>query len=792
MGLRRYSTPSWNTVKQLFKEQSTTKFVIPVYQRNYVWEAKNQVKKLLDDFYDLLNKEDDDYTHFLGIIIDYNAGKVNRVERYYIIDGQQRITTLFLLVAALRERASKENDNKAVTELDYWMNINFNQVERNFDPKLELLMEDRDIFNKIIYGKLDALTENEKGSKLVQAYKYIYNFFTNTVDKKSISNLIDTFDKFLLVEIPLDRNDNAQQIFETINDRGSKLLATDLIRNYVLMCTDENKMDQIFMNTWRPFEDKFTDSKEMENFFYYFLINQLKDSIKFSDVYDQFRNWLDENREARSIDEAIEYASLYADMYIFLYKIPLSTIKSEFLWKALKDFRNIKSYMPAPMMMEMTYLYKKGKIEEEQYIDILNLVSSYLLRRAIIGMKTSGITKFFRTVLRNIVALTDEEYSNIVDVVTYCLVDDNIGKGMRMPNDEEVTKKLKDLNAYDYPDAIHCFFDKYENEKITNPIETMNYQIEHIMPRDGEKWLNLVDLPKEEYELIVNNIGNLTLTTKHDNPKMSNNLFDYKKEILKNTASFRLNADVYTKETWGFNEIVERNATLIKEILRLYPYQSSKNTYEYSENLVRSRTLPRMDKLIEWNIISIGASVYLKRYKENSIAILVSENEVNYNGEILKIGQWIAKFYGSNFGINSYREICLSDNDATIDFLRSEYINEHKEMEIYMTNIITKPLFEKLDERILSLSNSITKEYKKLYVTYKLKRSFVIISFQKTKLCISINMKFTDVKDPKGICKKNTNVTGWGRGDCELFLDTLNQLDDVMDIIKQSYVSQIN
>ena len=680
MGARRYSQPAWNTVKQLFKDQSTTKFIIPVYQRNYVWEVKSQVKKLLGDYYALLNNKDD-VTHFLGIIIDYNAGKKDRVERYYVIDGQQRLTTLFLLIAALRERAIKENNENVITELDYWMNINFNQNSKNYNPKLEPLSGDREVFNKIIYGRFDTLSDGEKNSKISQAYIYILNFFMNTLAKIEIVELIEVLDRFLLVEIPLDREDNAQQIFETINHSGSKLLATDLIRNYVLMCADDDKMDYVFERTWRPFESKFEDSKELEKFFYFFLINQFKESIKASDTYERFRLWLDDNRTARSVEEAIEYASKYADVYIFLYKTPLYLIKDETLWKALKDFRNIQSDMPAPMMMEIAYLYKSNYITSTQFIEVLSIVTSFLLRRAIVGMDTSGITMFFRTVLKNITALVDEDYSNLVDVVKYCFIDDTLTKAMRTPSDEELKQELENKNVYDFPLALHCFFDKYENEKVSNPTETMNYQIEHIMPRDGEKWYAQVGLSKEEYELHVNRLGNLTLTTKHDNPKMSNKLFDYKKEILKSTAHFRLNKDVYNEPLWSLNEINKRNLHLIEEIIRLYPYETSDKADDYRDILSNFRKLPRMDKLIEWGIVSVGDEVYLKRYKETSKAILVSENQVDYNGEILKISQWISKLYGFQSGINAYREICPMSSEDSLDILRLQYLNDHPEMD---------------------------------------------------------------------------------------------------------------
>ena len=113
-------------------------------------------------------------------------------------------------------------------------------------------------------------------------------------------------------------------------------------------------------------------------------------------------------------------------------------------------------------------------------------------------------------------------------------------------------------------------------------------------------------------------------------------------------------------------------------------------------------------------------------------------------------------------------------------------------LETYEPNSFTRMLFEKLDTRIMNLSAGVKKEFKKLYVAYKLETNFVDIVFQEKRLRISINMKFADVKDPKGICRDITGLGRWGNGDCELFLEDLAQLDDVMEIIQQSYNSQAN
>lgn len=676
MAVKRSSTPGWNTIKELFKGQSNTKFVIPVYQRNYVWDTRNQVKKLLDDFYNLISGNKNS-NHFLGIIIDYNAGKVDKTEKYYVIDGQQRLTTLFLIIAAIRQRTIDEKDQENQFELEMCMNVNYNPMAKNKNFKLEPLMGDRDVFNKILQGQYDKLSDEEKNSKVAQAYVYILNFIKNTVANYSIRDLIDALDRFLIVEVPLDRDDNAQQIFETINARGEKLLATDLIRNYVLMCIDDEKKDDVFVNSWQPFEAKFDDSKELELFFRFFCMNQLRDFVKKNDVYEEFRKWLDDTIKARDVEDAIDYVSSYADMYNLVYKEPLTNFKNEKMWKCLKDFRNIKSDMPAPLMMEMMKLYKADEITVDQFVDITTVINSFIIRRAIIGMDTSGISRFFSTVLKPIMSLVDDDYSNIVDVVRFVIIDDNVNKSSRMPTDDELKKTLDMMNVYDFKDALHCIFDKFENEKITYPSSTMGYQIEHIMPQKGEKWFDIVKIYEPEYTQQVNRLGNLTLTTKHDNPKMLNNLFEYKKEILKDTAQFRLNSDIYNKPEWNKDEIDSRTTKLINEIIRLYPYNLSEDSAFYSKQLVKNRNLPKMDKLIEWGIINVDDELVLGRYRETSKAKLLDQDTVLFNGETLKISQWISKLYGISNGLNPYREIYPISSESSLEQLRKEYIKDN-------------------------------------------------------------------------------------------------------------------
>lgn len=670
MSIKRSNQPAWADVYSLFQQSVGSKFIIPVYQRNYVWEAKKQVKTLLDDYYSLIENKK---SHFLGIVIDYLAEGSVKSHKYYVIDGQQRLTTLFLLIRALKQRAIEESDEQMKYQLDLCLNV----YPGKADYKLEPLMNDGNIFKRILDGDYNKLSDVDKLTKVAVAYSYIYNFVTNTVKNISLEDLVDALERLYLVEIPLDKDDNAQQIFESINFKGSPLLATDLIRNYILMCTEDEKKDYTFKSKWQPFEAKFKDASELEKFFRFFVMNQTREFVKKCDVYDRFRDWVDDKLKVIPIEDMIDYVDKYACSYDFLYKKNLTLISDEKVWKALKDFRNIESEMPAPLMLEIATLYSDKDIDKDQFVEIVNIINTFILRRAIIGLDTSGITRFFTTVIRTIMSLCDNSYSNIVDVVRYCVVDDNKGKASRMPDDAELSSELDMMNSYDNDLAVHCFFDKYENEKMTNPVQTMNYQIEHIMPQDGNKWLPVVGLTQEEYDVQVNRLGNLTLTTKHANPAMSNNLFDYKQTILKNTAGFRLNVDVWTSPTWDQKTIEKRNKALINELIRLYPYESSVDKVVYDAQIQKNRNLPKMGKLIEWGIVNKGDELVLGRYKESSKAILLDEDNVSFNGETLKISQWISKIYGINSGLNSYREIYILGGVDSLDALRNAYMKEH-------------------------------------------------------------------------------------------------------------------
>lgn len=581
MSKEHIARPEWLSVKKLFGDKNGFQFVIPVYQRDYVWNAENQVRRLLDDYQNMLETEEN---HFLGIIIDYleNKGR-GYAQQYFVIDGQQRLTTLFLLIYVLYEKAMQENDEESIDKLE---NCLFVSPKKKQDGgfKLDPIMNGTGVFTKIVTGESATLTEEEKESKLGDAYFFIKDYVTDVLSDYKLEELIEGLDRLMLVDIPLDEGDNAQQIFESINALGSQLSASDLIRNFVIMQCPEGTKKDFYNRYWLPFENKFKAEREFEEFFRYFVEAQKGDFVNKRQVYDEFRNWFLENSKATSAEEILKELSRYADYYCNLYYKEIKAYAKNNLWKAINDFRNIKSNMPIPFMMEIMRLYEEAVIDNHQFNAIITTINSFIVRRAIIGLDTSGITKFFCQLLKKVRILVSDNDAKIVDAVNYCVLNEANESGSRFPTDSEIRKTLDGQNTYQYKDALHFFFDKYENEKmqVDSYQRTLDLQIEHIMPQDGSKWYAEVGLPQGEYDLNKMRLGNLTLATKHDNPKMSNNLFEYKTAILKDTAHFRLNVDVYSQPKWGKDEIDARNKMLIEEFIRLYPIPVCERTAEFN------------------------------------------------------------------------------------------------------------------------------------------------------------------------------------------------------------------
>ena len=668
-------------------------YIIPVYQRLYSWE-QSHCRRLWKDI--IVMQKENREGHFLGSIVCI-AEKTSPtgVQKYMVIDGQQRLTTLTLVLIALRDSIS---DNSGINPDKLSLSFLINQFEYG-DNKYKLLLtqEDKDILISLIEKKPIPYGTQ---SKLLNAY----NFFKDQIMKNEIppNLLFEATGKLQIVIITLERgHDDPQAIFESLNSTGKELSQSDLIRNYVLMGMDNNTQQKLYANIWRPLEQLFGHEFQdyyMDCFFRDYLTMYLHRIPKINNVYEEFKFWKS-NCKFKNNEEICKDLYNFASIYTEIIFAKSSDCELETLYKEIKL---LNMGVANPFLMTVINDYKQGIITHEALVEIIRLCISYIFRRSICDIPTNSLNKTFSTLEREI---NKKDYLNSVKAF---FITRNDYK--EFPNDKKFGDAFVSKEVYKIRNRNYLL-DRLENYDNKSPVVIENLTIEHIMPQNNnlcDEWKN--DLGPEwerVHDTYLHTIGNLTLTGY--NSEMSDNPFMVKMNMdggFRQTA-VRLNKYVVLQNTWNEDKIKERANFLLQKALEIWEYPKMTN-----EEL----------------------APYIKATEDN----------------------------------------------------KPEY-----SIESYSVNEFTRVLYEKLDTRIMNLSSEVKKEYKKMYIAYKLETNFVDIVFQEKRLRISINMKFADVHDMKGMCKDVTEVGRWGNGDCELFFESLEQIDDVMDIIKQSHDSQL-
>ena len=666
-------------------------FLIPVYQRYYSWDIE-QCKRLWNDIVEMQKKRK--MGHFVGSIVNIaEQAMPTGVQKYMIIDGQQRMTTLSLLLLALRDYAIKNPDDTTINARRIDNMLLKNEYESG-DERYKLLLTeiDRNILICLVDEKPISYDTH---SKLLDNY----NFFVNKIDSKELkpAEVYESIGKLQIVNITLDRSvDDAQAIFESLNSTGKELSESDLIRNYVLMGLEPAEQIYVYEHLWRPMELLFvyeTQASAMDRFFRDYLTMKMTRIPKQNRVYEEFKLY-HLNCEFGTIRELCQdlltYAKYYTDMTFKRSNNPV--LKS--LYEDINDLRMEVSY---PFLLKVHHDCEDGVISEDELEQIIRLCISYVFRRSICDIPTNSLNKTFAT-LKN--EIKSEDYVNSIKAF-FIMRDDY----KEFPDDDKFTMAfvIRDIYNMRSRNFILSHLENYGNKA---PIIIENYTIEHIMPQNSNlnfEWQQMLGPDwREIQKTYLHTIGNLTLTAY--NSEMSDRPFMVKMDM-----------------EGGFKE----------SALRLNSY---------------------IVKLTEWNE---------QRIKERAVLLADKAKQI-----------W------------AYPD--LTDAELA-PYQMAEKPAERYSLETYDTNIFTKTLFEVLDRRIQNLSPNVKREFKKLYVAYKLDTNFVDVVFQKQRLRISVNMKFSEVHDPQGICHDITGLGRWGNGDVELFMEHTSEVDHIMEIVKQSY-----
>ena len=669
-------------------------FLIPVYQRFYSWDIE-QCKRLWNDIVEMQRKGK--VGHFVGSIVNIaEQAMPTGVQKYMIIDGQQRMTTLTLLLLALRDYAIKNPGDTSINARRIDNMLLKNEYE-NGDERYKLLLTetDRDILINLVEEK--PIAEGTR-SRLIENYKF---FADKLADKEILpAEVYESIGKLQIVNITLDRAvDDAQAIFESLNSTGKELSESDLIRNYVLMGLEPSEQIYVYEHLWRPMEQLFvyeTQGTVMDAFFRHYLTMKLARIPKQGRVYEEFKLY-HLNCEFGTIRELcqdlLDYAKYYTNI-VFKRNFDLDLKK---LYEDIIDLRMEVSY---PFLLKIHHDCTDGIITSDELKEILKLCISYVLRRAICEIPTNSMNKTFAT-LKNYIK--PDDYLN--SVKAFFVMQDTYKE---FPDNDKFEGAFVSRDIYNMR-ARNYILSRLENFENKAPIIIENYTIEHIMPQNKNLSLEWqADLGADWQEVqkkYLHTIGNLTLTAY--NSEMSDRPFREKMNMpggFKESA-LRLNKYIVLLNEWNEKHIQERANMLAKKAESIWPYPSLTN-------------------------------VELAPYQEEK-----------------KIAQ---KYSLATYDINAF----------------------------------TKMLFTSLDKRIMNLSPAVKREYKKLYVAYKLDTNFVDIVFQKQRLRISINMKFAEINDPNGICKDITGLGRWGNGDVELFMEHQDELEQIMEIVKQSFDAQ--
>ena len=542
--------------------QGTKQFVIPIYQRTYSWTEK-QCEQLWEDIVQV-SKNTTIPAHFIGSIVYIEKGlyQVSAVPQLRVIDGQQRLTTLSLLLTAFRKALEKTGDGKEITKNKINNYFLFNNEETGENRyKLVLTQSDEDTLKAI-------LDERELPSTCSKNIVDNYKFFQDKLSKNEVDleELYLGISKLIVVDISLDSNyDNPQLIFESLNSTGLDLSQADLIRNFVLMGLDGKKQEEIYNNFWFPMEQDFghaQGSKYFDRFMRDYLTIKTGQIPNIGDVYSSFKDYLRTSKT--SIDELVKDIRYYSK---FFTKLAFEKEDDVELNRIIHDINTLEVDVAFPFLLEIYVDFDKKILAKQDMLEIFRLVESYVFRRTICDIPTNSLNKTFANLSSEI---AKDKYLESVKAA-FALKDSY----RRFPNDIEFRESFMGKNIYNSRNRKYLF-DKLENYGRKELVDTESYTIEHIMPQNkilsqewkkdlGERWMDI-------HEKYLHTVGNLTLTGY--NPELSDRPFMEKRDMEGGFADspLRLNSSLAKLEHWNEGEIVKRAQELAQKALDVWEY----------------------------------------------------------------------------------------------------------------------------------------------------------------------------------------------------------------------------
>lgn len=551
-----------------YLDGASKRFIIPVYQRNYDWKMEH-CKQLYDDLVKIIRQNRK--SHFFGSIVSVQS-ESGTMEEFLIIDGQQRLTTISLLLLAIYHLLSSgkmvSRDHQLTDKiLKKYLIDEYEPEEKRI--KLKPIKNDQKAFGILF----DQDEEYIPDSNLTINYRYFYGRIQH--GELDIDELFDAICKLEIINISLNHEDNPQLIFESLNSTGLNLSEGDKIRNYILMGLPNDQQTKFYEKYWNRIES-YTDY-DVSSFVRDYLSIKQQSTPNMNSVYPTFKKYV-EDAEVADIEPLLKDLLEYAKRYAFIIKGGHS---DERLNSCIYRLNRLSTSITRPFLLEVIRLSESGALTADELIEVFHFTESYLFRRAICDLPTNALNKIFLLLHREIIRFDGDE-SHYVEKFKYALLSKR--ERTRFPSDEEFAECMSTRNIYGMnPKNKLYLFERLENSETSETkdvwghLDRGEYSIEHIMPQHlTAAWI--VSLG-DNYEAIHTNwlhrLANLTLTAY--NSRYSNSPFAEKRDMPHGfkDSGLRINQWVGRKEQWGVPELEERDQLLKNTVIGIWSYPTS-------------------------------------------------------------------------------------------------------------------------------------------------------------------------------------------------------------------------
>lgn len=618
-------------------EKNKRVFKVPVYQRNYDW-SNVQCEKL---YQDIMLAHERDHKHFTGTIVYIVGLNGSNLSEVLIIDGQQRMTTVYILLKALYD-AAKGVSTRIEEEIQEVM---FNRnCEEKYKVKLKPIKSDNEQLLLLIKDKIDDMDRN---SNIYKNYIFFKTMIEETLNNGyELGDILDGIKKLEMVEIILDKSqgDEPQKIFESINSTGLDLSLADLIRNFLLM--DDENQDDLYENYWSEIE-KNVGYRNLGDFVINFLNSQITRAVNAKNAYQLFKKHCEQNKLSHEdVLKQLKKTSRYYGAFI-----GENNYYSKEITGCLRSFCTIKQTTVLPLIFRIFTDYEDGHIDDKTLCKVLNYLLTYYVRITACEIN-KNLAKFMKSMYDRIIdgSTYDDYYERFVVFLNDLKAND------RMPTDKEFKAAL--INKPLYKKPICKFVLSVIENSTKEHIDVSNLTIEHILPQkeNAAVWKKEVgeDYSKV-YETYLHTLGNLTITG--HNSELGTKSFNDKKDIIReNSKAVILNREVLSADTWNEKAILHRAEVLASLLIKQFNYED-----------IHSDSIDNND-----SGFSLDSGLNLANTKPDSFTFV---------GEYTKVSSWaevLAKFMAVAYELDTPLLSELAEKNHIIPNASNVYISNDK------------------------------------------------------------------------------------------------------------------